>query len=579
MKMAQIGIYLDSTATERIHRHQANVFQLYIQELLTYAGIPFTRIGSADDIGAGGFDIVIAAVTGGAESEGKLWDFAERGGIVISFAGLPYLAARLGCRQLPEVPIGYATLPGETPGGRPMRYFRGRPWGRPAPGERSAAVSCREEGSVLASREDVSEAGPLLQTFRVGAGSIVRWAVDIPSVIVRLQQGERPVYEDGIPAQDGTGAVDEGILKADDQCQMDWEADRAFTATGMPYFEHPYADYWREALLQRLLAGAAEAGLTVPFVDYWPEGIEAVAMISHDSDFNIDASAEATLEALAECGVRSTWCMIEPGFSAALYPKIMEAGHELAFHYNALEMERGIWSQAEFDRQFAWFKSATGLRGAVSNKNHYTRFEGWGELFRWCEAAGIASDQTRGPSKKGNVGFPFGTSHPYFPIGWSDEKNRLYNVLEIGFLTQDLMHPSLSDTTVIAPFLAKVKEVRGVAHFLYHQKHIYEQPAVRRAMADTAREAKRQGFVFWTGAEINDWVRAKRERRVAGFGADGRLVVEGAPLPIAAYRPLSAGETAAQTVERFGLPCVRVQVEFATESRQQTAAASGLHQG
>jgi len=579
MKMAQIGIYLDSTATERIHRHHANVFQLYIQELLTYAGISFACVGTADEISAGAFDLVIAAVTGGAESEGKLWDFAERGGIVISFAGLPYLAARLGCRQRPEVPVGYATLPGDPQAGRPMRFFRGRPWVRPASAEHAAGVSCKADGAVRVGRADGDDAGPLLQTFRVGAGTIVRWAVDIPSVIVRLQQGEGPVYEDGVPAQDGTGALDEGILKADDQCQMDWEADRAHTVTGMPYFAHPYADYWREALLRQLLATAAEAGLAAPFVDYWPEGIEAVAMISHDSDFNIDASAEATLDALAECGVRSTWCMIEPGYSPELYPKIMEAGHELALHYNALEMERGIWSQSEFDRQFAWFKSATGLTGAVSNKNHYTRFEGWGELFRWCEAAGIESDQSRGPSKKGNVGFPFGTSHPYFPIAWSDENNRLYNVLEIGFLTQDLMHPSLSDTTVVAPFLTKVKEVRGVAHFLYHQKHIYEQPAVRQALTDTVKEAKRQGFAFWTGAEINGWVRAKRELRVRGLEADGRLRIEGGPMPIAAYRPLLAGERASSTVRRFGLLCVPLQVEFTTESHRQTAAASASDQG
>ncbi len=571
MKMAQIGIYLDSLATERIHRHHANVFQLYIQEVLTYAGVPFERIASADEIAAGGFDVVIAGVAGGAASEAKLWDFAERGGIVISFGGLPYSAARLGCRPLPEVPVGYAEL-SEGPGaGRPMRFFRGRPWERAAGG---AEVPCEASGIVRVGSPDGAAAGPLLQTFRVGAGRIARWAVDIPSVIVRLQQGEWPVYEDGIPAADGTGALDEGILKADDQCQLDWEADRAHTATGMPYFEHPYADYWREALLGQLLAAAADAGLAAPFVDYWPEGVEAVAMISHDSDFNIDDSAVATLDALAECGVRSTWCMIEPGYSAELYPKIMAAGHELALHYNALETERGIWSEAEFERQHAWFKSATGLSGAVSNKNHYTRFEGWGELFRWCERAGIESDQTRGPSKKGNVGFPFGTGHPYFPIAWSDEKNRLYNVLEIGFLTQDLMHPSLSDTTVIAPFLAKAKEVRGVAHFLYHQKHIYEQPAVRQALLDTAREAKRQGFAFWTGREINDWIRGKRERRVAGLEADDRLLVEGEPLPIVAYRPLLAGESAAAAAERFGLPCVRVEIEFATASRRQTAASA-----
>jgi hypothetical protein len=45
MKMAKIGIYLDSLATARIHHHHANVFQLYIQELMTFAGIQELRFG------------------------------------------------------------------------------------------------------------------------------------------------------------------------------------------------------------------------------------------------------------------------------------------------------------------------------------------------------------------------------------------------------------------------------------------------------------------------------------------------------------------------------------------------------
>lgn len=559
MKMARIGVYIDDGATERMQRHGANAFQLYIEELLAHAGIPYTRFGSADQIVNADYDVIVASVTGGAAAEEKLYGFAERGGIVVSFAGLPYLAAKLGCKQLAEVPVGYG-LPQEGPwAGRALRLFRGRPWSAQ---EAAADAVCRMDGAVHAGRPDGDSAGPLLHTFRVGTGVVLRWAADIPSVIVRLQQGELPVFEDGIPAPDGTGAVDEGILKADDQCQLDWETDRVLSEDGEPYYGHPYADYWRETMLHCLLAEAAEAGLAVPFVDYWPEGVEAVAMISHDSDHNIDETAESTLDALAEAGVRSTWCMIEPGYSASLYPKIKEAGHELALHYNALDSQGGLWSEAEFHRQCAWFQSATGLPRAVSNKNHYTRTEGWGELFRWCEAAGIESDQTRGPSKRGNVGFPFAASHPYFPIAWSDEKNRLYNVLEIGFLTQDLTHPMMTGLSVLDPFLSRVMEVRGVAHFLYHQVHIHERAAVRQALLDTVREARQRGFVFWTGAEINEWVRARRKRRIAGLAADGRLLVEGEALPIAAYRPLLAGETADATVVRFGLPCVRVEAEF-----------------
>ena len=212
------------------------------------------------------------------------------------------------------------------------------------------------------------------------------------------QQGGGPVVQDGIPAPDGTGAVDEGILKADDRCELDWNEDRSMTETGMPYFDTPYADWWREVIVRQLMEEADALGLSLPFLDYWPEGVHQVAMISHDSDFNVEEAARTTLSVLQNNGVRSTWCMIEPGYSPSLYKEIRATGHELAFHFNALEQENGIWSAEEFTRQLNVIRSTSGSP-IVSNKNHYTRFEGWGELYEWCELNGIEADQTRGRAK------------------------------------------------------------------------------------------------------------------------------------------------------------------------------------
>lgn len=570
MKMARIGIYLDQRIAERNNRYHVNVFQKYIEEILTYAGIPTEWLNASIDLVGSGCDLIIAALTGSQQAEEALWEYALQGGVVISYGGLPYLAARLGCRPASEIPIGYARLqsPGADP--RPLRFFNARPWTKAE--ENEALV--KQQGALAAMRPDGVESGYAQQVFRVGKGWIVRWAIDIPSVIVRLQQGEKPVTEDGIPAEDGTAALDEGILKADDQCQMDWEYDRLFTETGMPYFAHPYADLWKEAVIGDLLVIAAERNIMIPFLDYWPEGIDCVAMISHDSDFNSNESAETTLDVLDACGVHSTWCMIEPGFRDDLYPRLIEAGHEIALHYNALEQEKGIWSQEEFRRQLDALKASSGVEHIVSNKNHYTRYEGWGDLFRWCESAGIESDQTRGPSKKGNVGFLFGTCHPYFPIAWANEGNRLYNVLEIGFLTQDLNHPTLSDTSVIVPFLERVKEVRGVAHFLFHQIHIHRLEEVREAIKQVAAVAKKMGYVFWTGERINEWVRRKRDLVMCGLDADGSLLLEGESLPVAAYRPLTANERGSGTVAvmRFGVPCVKMNVKQVEPSPKISSA-------
>ncbi|MBB6734311.1 hypothetical protein [Cohnella zeiphila] len=554
MRMAQVGVLLDREAAEKRRRYGINVFEAFVGEVLAHAGIPFEWIDSAEELARRKPDLLLAACAEEDQASAeRLWTYAEQGGTVISYGGLNVLAAKLGCLRQPDIPVGYADSGADS---GPLRFLGATPWER----LETNAYPAAEFGAIRRERPTGDRAGAALQRFVIGKGSVERWSVDIPQTIVRFQQGIGPVLDDGIPAKDGTGAVDEGILKADDRIGMDWELDRSRTETGAPYFAFPYADLWKERLIGHLLACVTAKGMTLPFLGCWPEGVNAVATVSHDSDLNIDESAESTLAVLKECGINTSWCMIEPGFSPSIYELVKKAGHELAFHYNALDAQGGKWSEAEFARQLEWMKKATGKTRVASNKNHYTRFEGWGEQFEWCERHGIQADQTRGPSKKGNIGFLFGTCHPYFPIAWFDEDNRMYDVLEISFLTQDLDHHSLADSSVIVPFLEGVARVGGVAHFLFHQVHIHQQPPVANALRKLVAEAGKRGFEFWTSEQINDWERARRKVRIKGFGSNGELVAEGIESAANAvvYIPLPEGaEEAAAAEMRYGVPCIR----------------------
>ena len=123
--------------------------------------------------------------------------------------------------------------------------------------------------------------------------------------------------------------------------------------------------------LQRSLAGGGRtlpckvgfaAGIdTVPVIGYWPDGVKAVAHLSHDSDLNIDCVSRNDAGLLKPFAVNSTWCMMEPGYSPHIYERVKEAGHELALHYNALEEQNGKWDRREFRRQYHWLKEAAEL--------------------------------------------------------------------------------------------------------------------------------------------------------------------------------------------------------------------------
>ncbi|MVP01007.1 hypothetical protein [Paenibacillus lutrae] len=589
MKLARLGVLIDEATVKKRQKCGVNVFECYIEEILEHAGVAFTVIADSGALDTSMFDIVIASVVPENDAAADLlWDFAQAGGTLISYGGLGPFAKRLGCTQGARPGTCYARPPEFHAVPAALRCLSAQPW------HADKEDSGTAHGELHAASPHGELSGPVLHSFAVGKGTIHRWAVDIPATVVYLQQGRGPVYQDGIPAPDGSANIDEGILKADDEISFDWQWDRSRTATGMPYFAYPHADYWREMLLSHLIRCALATGRSLPLLDYWPEGTGRVALISFDSDFNEDERAIITLDVLKELKIPSTWCMIEPGYSAQVYERVQAEGHELALHYNALEQENGIWSLEEFTRQRLWMQEATGVKQVTSSKNHYTRYEGWGELFRWCEANGVAADQTRGPTKRGNVGFLFGTCHPYFPIAWCDEGNRRYDVLEIGFLTQDMNHPSLSDTSVIEPFLEQVANVGGVGHFLFHQIHIHGLEPVRQAIREVVQQASQMGFTFWTSKQINDWQRARRKIQVTGIDESGRVQLEraGVEESLAVWLPVSEaaetiepGESRAiesrepreprepresnEIVYRYGIPCIK-QVEHSTWEERNT---------
>ncbi|MEF2245979.1 hypothetical protein [Paenibacillus sp. IITD108] len=557
MRTAVVGILIDQQTAEKHRKYGLNVFGNYIKEILSHVGMPYVRIDHTEQITEIKPDILVAALTDeDKNTRQQLLDYVDQGGHLISYAGLNGMASILGCTERQHLSVGYAVLEGEigTSNWHALRCLKARPWSI----NPDNAGLRQATGSLRSGIAQGAEAGAVLLQFKYGQGQIDRWSVDILHTIVTMQQGIGPVIDDGVPAPDGSAAVNDNILKADDRIAMDWELDRSFTEKGTPYFAYPYADLWRERLIGHLLKKVTSLGLTLPFLGYWPDGIDYIAHISHDSDHNIDKSAATTLQVLEECGIHSTWCMIEPGYSPEMFDAIKKAGHELALHYNALDIGGGHWDQAEFDRQADWLKQAADMDQIISNKNHYTRFEGWGEFFAWCEAAGIKADQTRGPSKTGNVGFLFGTCHPYFPISLFDENNRFYDVLEIGFLTQDLDNPNVTDSSVLVPFLEQVKQVEGIAHFLFHQVHIDNLPDVADALRKVVKEAKQRGFVFWTSRQINEWERARRQIRIQGLSENGQLNVEGSLSNAVVWVPLPEGEAiaeAGQAALKFGVLC------------------------
>ncbi|MFW6171973.1 MAG: hypothetical protein ACODAD_15910, partial [Planctomycetota bacterium] len=379
---------------------------------------------------------------------------------------------------------------------------------------------------------------------RFGKGRAVLLAPDLVFSIVHMQQGVN-VLQDGRPAADGSAPIDDGELKAEDGSVLDWERDRSvMEADGVPVFLEPVSDELRAIMLRAIFYGAARQGLRLPMLWYWPRCLPAVAHISHDTDGNDPEKAVALLDVMNRLNVKSTWCTLFPGgYPKEFYETLKQQGYEIALHYDARTAgEHTCWSKEKFLLQHRWLKEEAGLTHVTSNKNHYTRWEGRLDCLRWCEQVGIDSDQTRGGSKQGTIGFPLGGSQPYFPLDDETDPPRRLNVLEVNMLTQDLL--------VVCPreygkqLVDSVLRQHGVAHFLFHPAHI-QKAGVADALSQLVEYARAQGLEWWTNGQIHQWEKRRRRLRARFDSSHTLMLAPEKPLSEATLLFLTAGPEAA----------------------------------
>ena len=500
----------------------------YIAEILGHAGLFFEEVSSAQLPQRLRRSAAIVLLAGNlqlaaAERE-ALAGLVRGGGTLIGIGGTSALDEVFGVQGTAPLAEGWIVSTAEdhplTTALRSSLHVFGGCIARPG----AARALAELEGST----SRAPRGGAILE-HQFGQGRSILLGPDLIFSILHIQQG-LPVFQDGPPAPDGSAPLDDGILKAEDGLVLDWQRDRTpMQPDGTPAFLEPVSDELREIILRAVFYAARQQDVALPMLWYWPRGLKAVGHISHDSDGNDPQRAEALLEVMNRCQVKSTWCIIYPGgYPRAFYDALEEQGHEIALHYDAHTVgPHTSWSKENMALQHRWLLKEAGLEEIVSNKNHYTRWESRLDYFRWCEALGIRSDQTRGPSKRGTIGFPLGGSQPFFPLDDQADPPRFLDVLEVNMLTQDLV--------IVCPaeygreLLDSAVRHHGVAHFLFHPAHILTA-GVAEALTDLVEYGRSQGIAWWTGEQIDRWERQRRGLQ-AQFGAEAALTLSAtAPL-------------------------------------------------
>jgi hypothetical protein len=509
-----IAVVDDQGATEQAHQAGQDAWWAYLAEVLGHLRLPYRSVAPteaaapASSVGVLVFPTTPTVTPGGVES------WVREGGALIVVGDPGPLADLAGVSAVGSVAEDHVVLD-DNPvwSSRPPVALHAVGGSRFGPGDVEVLARWRNDDA------------PAVVLRRLGAGVVLTYGVDLWQSIVRIQQGYA-VTADGEPAADGTAPIDDGLLKCEDGMVLSFEHDRAMPPgepdlvepflhtypppSAVPMFDQPQADWWCSLFAQSLWWAAEHTGTAVPWLWYWPSGVDAVAHMSHDSDGNIDEQGRAALDAFEEAGVQVTWCHVFPGgYSPDVHADITAAGHENALHYNAMgDADLASWGWPQMRAQYAWAQAVTRTEQIVSNKNHYTRWEGWTDFYTWCERLGIQLDESRGPSKQGDVGFLFGAAHVSFPLAPVAEGNRFFDVLNLPLHTQDLAwagHSAVRDV-----ILDGAQAVHGVAHFLFHGPHLLLRPPTRAACIELADEARRRGMPWWTATRINSWERSRR---------------------------------------------------------------------
>lgn len=506
----------------------------YLEEILSQAGLSLECPNTTEAPGPGTIMLVSGSQFLSYDAREQLRESVHSGAGMVVVGGTAGLDDVIGAASH-EVGEGYLS---DFDPSHPVTA------GLPSPLHSFDAVGLRAtSGRSLAKLRDFSNCaivGDSVVTHHYGGGASVTLGVDIAASVLHIQLG-REIHEDGVPAPDGTAPIDDGILKTDDGVVLSWEYDRIQTELAAPvpdcpgkdqtypngatpWFGRPVADELRTLLLQSIAWVASETGQNLALLAEWPDHLQAVGLVSHDSDGNLDDGARTALRLLDEAEINSTWCHIwSSSYSDAYCPTtfaaIKQAGHELALHYNALDRDGGVWGRKHLAGQVASVRKEAGVDQFTSNKNHYLRWEGGTEFYHWLVDEGIQVDQSKGPSKKGNVGYPHGSSMPWFPLDCVTGK--FIDVIELPLQFQDLWltTPYYPSSTTIA----EAKRHHGIAHFLFHQVHLHTKPQVAQAMLNVVAHGRKEGLAWWTSAQINKWQRSRRKTSVTICGS--RIII------------------------------------------------------
>lgn len=343
---------------------------------------------------------------------------------------------------------------------------------------------------------------------RVEQGWTLLFAVHLGKTISTIRQG-RAVTEDGIAPSDGSALLEDGVLRAEDGIVLDWYSDRSPSLQQAqerwlpPYFKLPIADCWYALFLRAMFQAVQSTNTICPLLWYYPRHLNALGLLSFDSNNEEPEKILHCLHFFALIGARATWCIQPPGYPLNLYRELRRREHEIGLCF-ALDLPGNKTAGAlHMQREQIRRNASLSDLGAVRLKE--LRWRGGTQIYEWCDQVGLQVELGRGGYSLGTGGFAFGSCHPWKPLHSTGEFARTY-VIPL------LLHEvgTRSPFPMAYELLEQAIHHYGIAHFSLRPE-VTTQSEGAEELRRLVGHGRLKGMEWWTAKEIIAWEEGRRK--------------------------------------------------------------------
>lgn len=558
----------------------SDFYSAYCKEILQHSGLCFDEVARAQlPLLLPHQTLLITAGEGVIHEElaNALMNFMEQGGVWIAI-GCVYGKENLFGVQLATPPpqveqpfirlgAGYALFEGfETLFAHlktPLRFFGG------------VAVEATTAEPVAALLDCHQNPTPFCAVARQrwGKGEAILIAPNLGETLVRIQMGAC-VHEDGIAPSDGTAPLNDGVLRCEDGIMLDWRFDRSPDLEGLPLFQTPVTDHWREVLIRLVLQASQRAGLICPLIWHYPRHQTGAGVLTVETSSQLPDSDQACNRLLTLVGIKATWGVQHVAQTQSFYRELQKRDNEIALIYEPADPQE-LMRYSSLQMQLDHVRRFTSVRTVNAVQIQGLQWRGKLEFYEQCERVGLSIDINRGGYAPGAAGFAFGGCQPWRPLRRDGALSNLYVLPLLGYQIGSRLSMQTARDLV-----DQAAEVYGVAHFTVNTEFTaLEQQA--DTLLKLLAHARSRGLEWTTASELIAWEESRRQLRYRlaqsqnglQMGLVSPKTINNLSLLFLTPEPMhfstGVNELSPQTVERYGMSFQAIQVDVLEKSLRE----------